>query len=57
MYMYSLVLIILLGVVITRILKLHVNGGHANWKNEMIECSAQFITTLLIFTVVMTLIT
>ena len=54
--MYSSVLIIMLGVVITRFLKVQVNREHTNWKNELVECLAQFIATALIFIIIMTLI-
>jgi hypothetical protein len=54
--MYSSVLIIMLGVVITRTIKLQVNREHTNWKNELVEYLEQFIATVIIFAIIMTLL-
>jgi len=50
------ILIMIFGVVITRIIKLYRSGAETNWRNEIIECSTHFTASLVMFIAIMSLI-
>jgi hypothetical protein len=56
MNLLSPILVMIFGVIITRVIKFHHNKIETNWKNELIECSTHFTASLIMFIVIMILI-